>query len=164
MCNVLKKRFLKSLSISDEILSKFGVCGTPEYQRVTSKGSRTMGSEWPDNHDKTGFESVARGGGNISRLVILARLTVLALVWFDWATGLFSLCPVCKPHANPHAKICNKPLITLWAVSLFVATRKVRLRYPCLWYTYLHTCINGNIQLTPCCFVNHRHSTQFLST
>ena len=32
-----------TLSISNEILSKFGVRGTPEYQMVTSKGSRTMG-------------------------------------------------------------------------------------------------------------------------
>ena len=61
MWNVLKKPFLKSLSISDEVLSKFGIRGTPEYQRVTSKGSRTMGSEWPDKCDKTGFGNVARG-------------------------------------------------------------------------------------------------------
>ena len=55
--------FLKSLTISDDIFSKFGIRGTPEYQRVTSKGSRTMGSEWPDKFDKTRFGSVARGGG-----------------------------------------------------------------------------------------------------
>ena len=59
---MLKKPFLKSLSISDEISSKFGVRGTPKNQRVTSKGSRTMGSKWPDKHDKTGFGNVARGG------------------------------------------------------------------------------------------------------
>ena len=35
MCNVLKKTFLKTLSISNEILSKFGIHGTPDYQRVT---------------------------------------------------------------------------------------------------------------------------------
>ena len=28
---------------------------------MESKGSRTMGSEWPDKRDKTGFGSVARG-------------------------------------------------------------------------------------------------------
>ena len=67
MCNVLKKTFLKPLSISDEILSKFGVHGTPEDQRVTSKGSRTMGSEWSEKPDKTGFCSVARGVGFFSR-------------------------------------------------------------------------------------------------
>ena len=59
----LKGHFIKSFSISDEILSKFGFCDTPEYQRVTSKGSRTMGSERPDKRDKTGFDSVPRGGG-----------------------------------------------------------------------------------------------------
>ena len=32
------------------------------YQRVASKGPRTMGSEWTDKRDKTGFGSVARGG------------------------------------------------------------------------------------------------------
>ena len=63
MCNVPKNPFLKSLSISDEIFSKFDVHGTPEYQRVTSKGSRTMGSEWPDKHDKSGFGSMAGGRG-----------------------------------------------------------------------------------------------------
>ena len=56
--------FLKSLSISDEVLGKFGVRCTPEYQRVTSKGSGTVGSEWPDKRDTTGFGSVARGGGD----------------------------------------------------------------------------------------------------
>ena len=60
----MEKPFLKSLSILDEILSKFGIRGTSEYQRVTSKGS-TMGSEWPDMHAKTGFGSVARGEGGI---------------------------------------------------------------------------------------------------
>ena len=60
MCNVLKRPCLKSLSISDEILSKFGVCGTPEYQRVTLQGSRTMGPQWPDKRDKTRFGSMAR--------------------------------------------------------------------------------------------------------
>ena len=83
MCNMLKKLFVKSLSISDDILSKFGVHGTPEYQRVTSKSSRTMGSEWPDKHDKTGFGSMARGGGNIFHVVILLRLTVWALGWLE---------------------------------------------------------------------------------
>ena len=67
MCNVLKKPFLKSLSISDEILSKFGVRGPPDYQRVTSKGSRTMEFELPDKRDKTGFGSVAGGGGGGGR-------------------------------------------------------------------------------------------------
>ena len=44
-----EKAFLKSLSISNGILSKFGIRGTPDYQRVTSKRfSRTMGSEWPE--------------------------------------------------------------------------------------------------------------------
>ena len=64
MCNVLKKPFLKSISILDEILSKFGIRGIPDYQRVTSKDYRTMGSEWPDKCNKTGFGSVARGGGD----------------------------------------------------------------------------------------------------
>ena len=63
ICNRLKKPFLKSLSIPDETLSKLGVRGTPEYQRVTSKGSRTMGFEWPDKRDMTEFGSMARGGG-----------------------------------------------------------------------------------------------------
>ena len=58
-----KKPFLISFSISDEILSKFGILGIPEYQSVTSKVSRTMGSKWPDKFDKTGFGSVTRGGG-----------------------------------------------------------------------------------------------------
>ena len=73
MCNVLKKPFVKSLSISDEIFSKCGIRGTPEYQRVKSKGLRAMGSEWHDKREKTGFGSVARGGGNIFRMVILSR-------------------------------------------------------------------------------------------
>ena len=60
---MLKKPFLKSLSISDESLSKFGIPGTLEYQRVTSQGSETIGSEWPDKCDKTRFGSVAGGGG-----------------------------------------------------------------------------------------------------
>ena len=46
-----------------EILSKYDICGTPDYQRVTSRVSRTMGPEWPDKRDKTGFDSVTRGGG-----------------------------------------------------------------------------------------------------
>ena len=33
-----KKPFLKSFSISNEILKQFGIRGTPDYQRVTSKG------------------------------------------------------------------------------------------------------------------------------
>ena len=61
-----EKPILKSLSISDEVLSKFGVCGTPEYRRVTSKDSRKMGIEWPDkcniSSNKTGFGSVTRAG------------------------------------------------------------------------------------------------------
>ena len=82
MCNVLKKPFLKSLSTFDKIVSKFDVCGKPEDQRVTSKGSRTMWSEWPDKCDKSGFRRVARGGGNFFRVVILPRLTVWELGWF----------------------------------------------------------------------------------
>ena len=78
-----KKTCLKSLSISDEILCKFGVRDTPEYQRVTSKVSRTLGFEWPDKRDKTRFGSVARGGWNIFRVVILPMLTVWALGWFE---------------------------------------------------------------------------------
>ena len=62
MGNVSKKPFLKSLSISNEILSKFGICDTPDYQSITSKGSRTMGSEWPDQCKKTGLGNVTRGG------------------------------------------------------------------------------------------------------
>ena len=57
-----KKTFLKSFSISDEKLSKFGLRGTPYYIRVTSKGSRTMVFEWHDKRDKTRFGSVTRGG------------------------------------------------------------------------------------------------------
>ena len=60
VCNVPKKPFLNSFSISDEILSKFGVRGTHEYQ---IKGLRTMGSEWPDKRVRTAFGSMARGGG-----------------------------------------------------------------------------------------------------
>ena len=65
LCNVPKKQFLKSLSISNEILSKkFGIRGTPDYQSVTSKGfENNMGSEWPDKRNKTEFGSVARVGG-----------------------------------------------------------------------------------------------------
>ena len=75
LCNVLKKPFLKSLSISNEILSKFGICGTPEYQWVTtSKGLRKMGSEWPDKPDKIGFGSVTRGGGDVFCVVIPSLL------------------------------------------------------------------------------------------
>ena len=81
MCNVPKKPFLKSLSISNEILSKFNIRGTPDYQRITSKGSRTMGSEC--QHDKTGFGSVRRGGGKIFHVVILPCLTLWALGWFE---------------------------------------------------------------------------------
>ena len=36
-------------------------CGTPEYERVTPKGSRRMGSKWPDKRDKTGLSRVAGG-------------------------------------------------------------------------------------------------------
>ena len=78
-----EKTFLKSLSISHEILSKYGILGTPEYQRVTSKSSR-MGSEWPDKHNKTGFGSVARDGGKFFHMVILPNLTVWALGWFEY--------------------------------------------------------------------------------
>ena len=79
----MKKPFLKSLSISDEILSKFGVRGTPKYQRVTSKGLKTMGFKWPDKHDKTGFGNVARGGGIFFPVAILPKLTVWASGWFE---------------------------------------------------------------------------------
>ena len=80
MCNVLKTP--KSISVSDEILSKFGVRATPELGNI--KGLRTMGSEWPDKRDKTRFDSVARGGGGIFfHMVILPSLTVWALVWFE---------------------------------------------------------------------------------
>ena len=91
MCR--KKPFLKSLSISDEILSKFGIRGTPEYQRMSSKGLRTMGSEWPDKHDKTGFGSVAKGGGGggwgwggryFSRDHPPQLNSVGYLGWFEW--------------------------------------------------------------------------------
>ena len=77
--------FLRNFAdtIFDEILSKFGI------QRVTSKGSRTMRSEWPDKREKTKFVSVARGGGNIFHIVILSRLSVGSEV--VWVTGLFSL-------------------------------------------------------------------------
>ena len=78
-----QKPLMKSLSISDKILRKFGVRGTPEYQSLTSKGSRTMGSEWPDQRDKTGFDSVARGGELFFRVVILPKLTMWALGWFE---------------------------------------------------------------------------------
>ena len=63
-----EKPFLKSLSIADEILSKFDVRGTPEYQRATWKGLRTMGSEWPD---KTGFGCVARGGVGVGGIFFM---------------------------------------------------------------------------------------------
>ena len=82
MCNVLEKPFLKSFSISNEILHKFCMRGTPEYQRVASKGSRPMGSEWPDKCDKTGFGSMTRGGGKFFQMVILPRFKVWALGWF----------------------------------------------------------------------------------
>ena len=39
----VEKPFLKSISISNEILSKFGIRGTPDYQRVTSKGFENNG-------------------------------------------------------------------------------------------------------------------------
>ena len=91
MCNVLKKPFLKSLSISDEILSKFGVCSTPECQRVTSKGSRTMGSEWPDKRDKTRCGHVARGGGEFFSRGHPPQLNSVGF-GVVWVTGLFSLC------------------------------------------------------------------------
>ena len=38
-----------------------------------------MGSEWHDKRDMSRFGSVARGGGNIFRVVILPKLTVWAL-------------------------------------------------------------------------------------
>ena len=71
-------------------LGKFGIRGTPEYQRVTWKGSRTMGSEWPDKHNKTGFSSVARGGeiffsrGHPPQVNSVGSGVV-------WVTGLFSI-------------------------------------------------------------------------
>ena len=41
-----------------------------------------MGSEWPDKRDKTGFNSMASGGGIFFGVVILPKLTVWALGWF----------------------------------------------------------------------------------
>ena len=55
----------------------------PKYQKATSKGSRTMGSEWPDKRDKTGFGSVTRGWEEIFRVVLLLWLTAWALGWFE---------------------------------------------------------------------------------
>ena len=46
-----------------------------------------MGSEWPDKSDKTGFTSVARGGG-FFRVIILPKLTVWSLGWFEYGTIL----------------------------------------------------------------------------
>ena len=51
------------LSISNEILSKFAVRGTHEYQRITSNGSRTIESQWPGKRDKTGFFFTRVGSG-----------------------------------------------------------------------------------------------------
>ena len=48
-----------------------------------------MGFEWPDKCDKTGFGSVARGGGNIFHGHPPQLNSVVYGV--DWVTGLFSL-------------------------------------------------------------------------
>ena len=90
-----KKPFLKSLSIFYEISSKFGVRGTHEYQRLTSKGSRTVGSEWPDKHNKTRFGIVARSGMKFFHVVILLNWIVLALGWFG------------KRNCSPYARVTS---------------------------------------------------------
>ena len=81
-----------------KITFKFSVRGTAEYQRVTSQGLRTMGSEWPDKLDKTGFGSMELGVG--FHMVILPRLTVGSVV--VWVTGLFYLCRVWPWSQQPH--------------------------------------------------------------
>ena len=60
MCNVPKKSFLKSRSISNEILIKLSIRAT-----WLSKGNIKWfqeQNEWLDKCDKTGFGSVARVG------------------------------------------------------------------------------------------------------
>ena len=133
MCNGLKKPFLKSLSISNEILSKFGVRCTPEYQKV--RGQQV--SEWPDKRDNTGFGS----------MVILPKLTVWALGWFElWDCSpydvqagalAFSLknycgfsidsncCYVCEYQGCPQTlvEICRN--LGIWGSSVAVAPRKI---------------------------------------
>ena len=100
MCNVPKKAISKTIFNIRWNLEIFGVLGTPEYQRVTSKGSRTIRSERPDKRDKTGFGSVASkcvcvcvcvwGGGVYFRVVILPQLNSVGS-GVVWVTGLFSL-------------------------------------------------------------------------
>ena len=81
-----EKAISKIASISHEILSKFDFCGTSEYQKMTSKSSKTMGSEWPDKHIKAGFGNMASGGefflrGHPPQLNMY--LTVLAVGWSE---------------------------------------------------------------------------------
>ena len=86
------------------ISNKFVVRGLIGYQMVTSKGSRTMGSEWPDKRDKTGLGSVTRVC--FFRMIILPILTVWARV--VWVTGLFSLCKISVySYGAPHTKMQN---------------------------------------------------------
>ena len=75
--------------MSDEILSKFGICGTPEYQRVTTKGLRTMGSEWPDKQKRPGSVASGQGWGEffLSGYPIQLNIVGSGMVW---VTGLFS--------------------------------------------------------------------------
>ena len=56
---------------------------------VSSKGSRTMGSEWPDKHDKTRFATWAGVGKSFSHGHPPQLHSVGSSV--DWVMGLFSL-------------------------------------------------------------------------
>ena len=50
-----------------------------------------MGSEWPDKHDKIGFGSLARGGGEIFPCGDLSQLNSVGSEVVG-VTGLFTLC------------------------------------------------------------------------
>ena len=100
-------------------VGKSGVCGPPEYQRVTSKGSRRIGPEWPDKGDKTGFSSVARGvcgwvGGGCSHGHPHQVKGVDSGV--VWVTGLFSLWYILQSYGycNYIATCCNYTATNLW--------------------------------------------------
>ena len=91
LCAMCKKKAILKITFNIRWnLKQFGVRGTPGYQRVTSKGSRAIGSEWPDKRDKTEFGSVARVGGFFSR----GHPPQLNSLGYGvvWVTGLFSLC------------------------------------------------------------------------
>ena len=139
------------------------------HQRVTSKGSRTVGSDWPDKCDKTGHGSMTRGGGiffawSSSQVNSVGSELV-------WVTGQFSLwvnvfSVFLPPPFLPHLiwwSIQYRPYRSYWYIyfglfpceihSIFLLSGHLSCKIHSMFCIFQY-CFSHNIHILCCVFQN----------